>query len=85
MVEMDVREQQVPNVAKPEPVRGKAVFERGYRRGRAAIEERRPVVGVDEVDADRVSCAAEVKVDWLVERIHGAKKRNCACVEGEFQ
>ena len=67
MVEMDVGKQQVTNVAKPEPVGGKAVLERGYRRGRPAIEERRTVVGVDEVDADRVSCAAEVKVDRLVD------------------
>src|SRR3982751_1186310 len=63
MVEVDVREQQVTDVFEREPVGGEPFLERGHGRGGAAVEEREAVVGLDDVDADRVLAAPEVEVD----------------------
>jgi poly(3-hydroxybutyrate) depolymerase len=54
-----------------QPVRCEARDERVDRRRGAAVEEREPVVGVDEVHADRVRRAAEVEVDDA-QRTHNA-------------
>ena len=40
---------------------GRPSFERVERRRRAAVEERRAVVGLDEVDADRALEAAKCR------------------------
>ena len=54
MVEMDVREQQVADVGELEPALAKALLQPGERRRRPAVEQGGPVVGLDDVDADRV-------------------------------
>jgi hypothetical protein len=63
VVEMDVAEQQVSYVGEGETVLAEAALEREQRRGRAAIEQRDTVVGVDEVDADRLGLPAELEVE----------------------
>ncbi len=51
------------DVVQLEPLRREARLECGQRRARSAVEERRAVVGLDEVDADRMLAAGEVEVD----------------------
>jgi pimeloyl-ACP methyl ester carboxylesterase len=62
VVEVDVREQQVADVLDAQAVLRKPRFERGEGRRRPAVEQGEAVVGVDDVDADRVRTAAEVQV-----------------------
>src|SRR4051812_22392156 len=75
MVEVDVREQQVPDVGQLEPVRRESRVERLGRRAGAGVEERRPVVGLDEVHADRARAAAEVEVDQAHDYVRAATER----------
>src|SRR5439155_26218864 len=49
VVEVDVRQEQVPDVLQREAARGEPRLERLEARARAAVEEREAVVGVDEV------------------------------------
>ena len=51
------------SVGECEAVVGEPGFERLERGRRPTVEQRRPVVGVDEVDADRVGRGAEMQVD----------------------
>ena len=69
MIEVDVREEQVPDIRDRDAVGREPGVERLERRGRSAVEERKAVVGVDEVDADRMWRSAEVQVDQS-QRIH---------------
>ena len=63
VVEVDVREQQVTHVVELEPVLGEAALERrGTRRG-PAVEEGRPVLGVEQVGADHALVALVVEVE----------------------
>ena len=52
VVEMDVAEQEVADVGQREAAGGEPGLQRVDRRGRAAVEERRPVVGLEEVARD---------------------------------
>ena len=61
MVEMDVREQQVADVVECDAACGEPASKRLVGRGRAAVEERRAVVGLDEVDPDRTSRPAKCR------------------------
>ena len=63
VVEVDVREQQVPDVGQLEVELAQALLEARQRRRRPAVEERGAVVGLDEVDADRALEAEEVQVE----------------------
>ncbi len=62
MVEMDVGEQEVADVAELEAAGGEAVLQRREAGGRPTVEERRAVVGLDEV-------AANVAREALVEEV----------------
>jgi hypothetical protein len=52
MVEMDVGEEEMPDVVQLEPVCAQTVLERGDACRRAAIEESRAVLCLEEVNAD---------------------------------
>jgi len=65
MVEVDVRQEQVPHVGELEPVCAKAGAKRLDGGGRPAVEERRPVGGLDHVDADHALVAEVPEVDRL--------------------
>ena len=65
MVEMDVAEQQVADVGEREAAVGEACLEPVDGRSGAAVEERRPVVGVEEVARDDPLAAEVVEVDRL--------------------
>ena len=69
VVEVDVREEQVAHVAELEAALAQALLQPRERRRRPAVEERRPVARLDQVDADRALEAAEPEVD-RVERLH---------------
>jgi len=58
----------VADVRQLEPERRESLVESRQRRGRTAVEEREPVVGLDDVHADRAGALAEVQVD----KAHGA-------------
>jgi len=68
MVEVDVREQQVPQVRELEPAVGQSGLQRSDGGGRPAVEERNAVVGLHEVHADDTLVQVE-EVDRL-ERGH---------------
>jgi hypothetical protein len=76
VIEMDVTEQQVAHVRERDPVLGETGLERGDRRRRTSVEERRAFVRVEEVGRDGSLAALVVKVDRLE---HGA----ILCVEIE--
>ena len=63
VVEMDVRKQEVADVGQLEALLREPRLERRERRRGPAVEERRAVVRVDEVHADRLRPAAEVEVE----------------------
>ena len=65
VVEVDVAEQQVPDVGQREAAVGEARLQRVDRRRGAAVEERRPVVGVEQVARDDPLAAEVVEVDGL--------------------
>jgi hypothetical protein len=68
MVEVDVREQQVAEVVKLEPVLGEARLQRGDTARRAAVLECRPVGGLEQVAADDALMAAVEEVERLRRR-----------------
>ena len=74
VVEMDVAEQQMAHVGELHAVLLEAALQRGDRRRRAAVEERRAVVGVEQVAPDRALAARVVKVD----QIHATRSRDAA-------
>ena len=63
VVEVDVREQQVPHVCELHAVLAQAGLERWERRRRPAVEHREPVARLDEVRADHALDALVVQVD----------------------
>ncbi|MEA2425816.1 MAG: hypothetical protein QOH13_2226, partial [Thermoleophilaceae bacterium] len=65
VIEMDVREEQVADVLEAQAVLRESRLERRQRRGRPAIEQRKSVVGVDDVHADRVRPSAEVQIQMM--------------------
>ncbi len=65
VVEVDVAQQQVPDVGELQPARGQPGLQRLDRRARAAVEQRRPVVRLEEVRRDRPLRAVMVQVDRL--------------------
>jgi hypothetical protein len=60
---VDVAQEQVGDVSEREAQTGESFREPWKTRGRAAIEERRPVVGLDEIAPDDALDAAVVEVD----------------------
>jgi hypothetical protein len=63
MIEVDVAQEQVTDVGEREPEPGKCFLQSRNGRCRAAVEERRPSLGLDQVAADDALDAAVVKVD----------------------
>jgi hypothetical protein len=63
VIEVDVAQEEVPDVWQREAETGESFREPWKTRGRATVEERWPVVGLDEVAADDALDAAVVKVD----------------------
>ena len=63
VVEVDVREQQVPDVAQLEPALGQARLQRGNAGGGAAVVERETVVRLEQVAADHPLAAEVQEVD----------------------
>ena len=63
VVEVDVREQQVPQLGQLDAVLAEACDEPRQRRRRPAILQREAVGRFDQIHADRVLLAAEVQVD----------------------
>jgi hypothetical protein len=64
VVEVDVREDEVPQVAELEPMSREAVLERGQTGGRSAVDERRLVSG-QEVRRDDPGVPEEEEVEEL--------------------
>src|SRR5207237_1412341 len=69
VVEVDVREQQVPDVRQLDAAVAQRLLQPRQRRRGAAVEEQRPVGAVEDVDADRALHAAKVEVNGK-QRIH---------------
>jgi hypothetical protein len=63
VVEVDVREEQVAEVAELEPARPERVPERRHAGRRSAVEQRGAVVGVDQVRPDPPAVAEVEKVE----------------------
>jgi hypothetical protein len=63
VIEMDVREEEVADVAQVEPAPAQSGLERFDARGRPALEERRAVLGVEQVRADDALGVSVAKVD----------------------
>src|SRR6266404_2625607 len=80
VVEVDVAEEQVAKVEKPQPFRLEAGFESVHRRARPAVEERGAVVRFEHVAADRARVALVEEVDRLrhVDNLSG-----CPCCTTE--
>jgi hypothetical protein len=65
MVEVDVGEEEVLHLAELDAAGTEGLVERGEAGRRAAVEEREPVVGLDEIRGDAARVAAVEKVEWL--------------------
>ena len=63
MVEVDVREQQVPHVLQLEPALGEARLQLGDADRGPAVEERRPIRGLEQVAADHPLPAEVAQVE----------------------
>jgi hypothetical protein len=63
VIEMNMREQQVPEVADLEPALVKTGAKGVHRARRAAIEQREAVVGVDEVRGKSALATEVLEVD----------------------
>ena len=67
VVEMDVAKQQVADIGELQPGVGQPRLQRLDRRARPAVEERRPVVRIEEVGADRPLVALVVEGPRAIE------------------
>ena len=65
VVEVDVREEQVPDVGELEATLGKPRLQRRFARRRPAVEERRPLLCLDDVDPDDLLSTEVEQVDRL--------------------
>ena len=65
VVEVDVGEEEVPEVAELHSAGAERVAERGQAARRAAVEERQAVVGLDEIRGDAARVAAVEEVERL--------------------
>ena len=63
VVEVDVRKQQVADIAEVEPARAERVAKRGNARRGAAVEEGEAVVRLDEVHADPAGVAEVEEIE----------------------
>ncbi len=63
VVEVDVGEKQMPDLAELEALVGQTRLECRQARGRAAVVQRRSVVGLDQIDADRPARTLVEEVD----------------------
>lgn len=63
VIEVDVAQEQVPNVGQPEPVAFEAALQGRDTRRRPAVEQRRPLLRVEEVRPDDALCATVIEVD----------------------
>ena len=75
VVQVDVRQEQVPDVGEREPALRQAGLQRVEAGRRPAVEERQAVVGLDEVDADD-TLGLVVQVDGIV-GVHGTPTILC--------
>jgi hypothetical protein len=64
VIEVDVREDEMPQVAELEPMSRKPGFERGQTGGRSAVDERRLVAG-QQIRRDNSGVPEEKEVDEL--------------------
>ena len=67
VVEMDVRQQQVLDLAELAAALGQPTLQRGDAGRRPAIEERETASGLDEIDADRPGSARMDEIDRLAQ------------------
>jgi hypothetical protein len=67
-----VREEQVPDLAELQAAGGESGHQARDRGCRAAVVERRPVIGLNEIDADHTLAALVVEVDRL-RPVHGTE------------
>ncbi len=65
VVEVDVREEQVPHVAELESALGQAGLQRGQADRGPAVLQRGPVLGLEQVGADHSLAAEVVQVERL--------------------
>ncbi len=72
VVEVDVREEQVPQIVELDAACPECVVQRGKAARRAAVEEREAVVGLDEVCGDTAGIAAMQEVEWIVRHARDA-------------
>jgi hypothetical protein len=63
VVEVDVGEQEVPDVAELVPALRQSGLERAEAARGPAVEEREPVLGLEQIDPDRARVAAVEEVD----------------------
>jgi hypothetical protein len=66
VIEMDMRKQQMADIAELDPACAESVAERENARRGAAVEEGEAVVGLDEVHADPAGVAEVEEVERLV-------------------
>src|SRR5438093_712884 len=78
VVEMDMAEQDVAEVAERKPVVFETALQRVHATRRAAVEQRRPFLGLDDVHADHALDAAVEEIDRAVNG-HGALEATPAC------
>ena len=64
VVEVDVREQQVPQVAELEAALGESVLQLGDARRRPAVLQRKPVRGLDQVAADHLRASEVPEIEF---------------------
>jgi len=81
VVEMDVAEEQVVDVGEREPAPREASLQCRDGGGRAAVEEREAVVGLDQVAADDALGAEVVEVDEVGDPaiVAGSPTRGSGC------
>src|SRR5262249_19051599 len=65
VVEVDVREEQVPDVAEHEPTLAQPLLQLGNARRRPAVEEGQTALRLEQVDADDAVAAEMKKVERL--------------------
>jgi hypothetical protein len=65
MIEMDMADEEVADVGKRKATLCEAVYEGRQVRGRTTIEERRPVVGLEEIRADDAFGTEVAEIDQV--------------------
>jgi hypothetical protein len=84
VVEVDVREKKVAHFADLEAVGTNSLVQCGEAARRPTIEERRPVIGIEEVGGDALGHTAMVEIDGCPHELHpGRDARQCGGEVGD--